>query len=59
MAKQEKHQFLSVRSVKNGWEIYTGSFASDMRSNENTYVFETWETLQTWLRANLADNENG
>lgn len=57
MAKQEKFSFVSIRSVRNGWEIYTGSFGSEMRNNDQTYVFETWETLQTWLRSNLQENE--
>ena len=56
LAKEEKFQFVSVRAVSNGWEIYTGDM-SQMRAMDNTYVFETWDSMHLWLKERLQNNE--
>lgn len=55
--KDEKHQYASIRAVKNGWEVDVNQRMSDVRCLSDVYVFETWASLVAWLKANLQNNE--
>lgn len=44
---------LELRVVKNGYWIRPGRNMTDVVSMDEVYVFETFDSLTRWLKANL------
>lgn len=55
MAKTKTYNSVQIRALRNGWEVaaFMGYRPSEEQCMHNTFVFESFDSMTKWLKANV------